>query len=342
MSIRVIRPGLLTTVQDLGRWGKQCYGVVVGGGMDSFALRTANFLVGNDENAATLELTLLGPSLRFEQNALIAFCGADFRPQIGEHNLLPCRPTFVHKGSVLNCGSASAGCRGYLAVAGGIDVPLVLGSRSTYLRCGMGGHEGRALKESDRLPIGPPSSAAAQLLKLLGHGRSSAPIKTCRWRIGSVAPAYTDNPTLRILLGSEFDWLSPRSREDLFSGEFEVTAQSDRMGYRLSGPPLMLTNPRELISEAVCPGTIQVPADGQPILLMADCATTGGYPKVAHVASVDLPLAAQLRPGGKLRLAAITLEEAQAIYREREEDLARLKVGIELKLRESPWDEASI
>jgi antagonist of KipI len=316
MTIRVIRPGLLTTVQDLGRWGKQRYGVVVGGAMDPFALRMANLLVGNEEGAAALEMTLLGPTLQFEQDSLIALCGGEFHPQFDDNTMPTWRPVFIKKGSSLNFGSAVSGTRGYLAIAGGIDVPIVLGSRSTYLHGKFGGYEGRAIKEGDLLRIAPTLAVSPQ---------------SCNWRIGSLIPAYDDFPTLRVILSSEFDWLAPKSQEQLFSAEFEVTPQSDRMGYRLSGPRLELTSSRELISEAVCPGTIQVPADGQPILLMADCATTGGYPKAASVASVDLPLAAQLRPGSKLRFTAISPAEAQSLLRQREADIARFKVGLQFK-----------
>lgn len=321
MSIRVLRPGLLTTVQDLGRWGKQRYGVVVGGAMDSFALRMANLLVGNEENAAALEMTLLGPTLRFEQDALVALCGGEFHPTLDDHPMSTWRPAFIKKGTTFHCGSAVTGCRGYLAVAGGIEVPLVLGSHSTYLRGNFGGYAGRALQEGDRLAMNEQALAVSP---------NPSP-----WGIGSLAPAYNDNPTIRVILGSEFDWLAPRSQEQLFAAEFEVTPQSDRMGYRLSGPQLEFTVPRELISEAVCPGVIQVPADGQPILLMADCATTGGYPKVGCVASVDLPLAAQLRPGTKLRFAAVSLAQAQSLFHQREDDIARLKVGLALKRKEN-------
>jgi len=318
MSIRVLRPGLLTTVQDLGRWGKQRYGVVVGGAMDTFALRMANLLVGNEEGAAALEVTLLGPALRFEQEAIVALCGGEFRATAGDVALPTWRPVFIERGSVLTCGSATCGCRGYLAIAGGIDVPIVLGSRSTYLHGKFGGHEGRALREGDLLNI--------------AHSTLAGSRTPCAWRVGSVAPAYDDHPTIRVILGSEFDWLSSQCQEQLFHAEFVVTTQSDRMGYRLSGPKLQLQSPRELISEAVCPGVIQVPADGQPILLMADCATTGGYPKAACVASVDLPLAAQLRPGDRLRFAAISLAEAQSLIRDREADVERLKIGLSFKL----------
>jgi antagonist of KipI len=316
MSIRVIRPGLLTTVQDLGRWGKQRYGMVVGGAMDTFALRMANLLVGNDEGAAALEMTLLGPTLQFEQNAFIALCGGEFHAKLDNNTMPIWRPVFVKKGTSLNFGSTVSGTRGYLAIAGGIDVPLVLGSRSTYLHGKFGGYEGRALQEGDLLIAKPTLAVSPQ---------------NYNWRIGSLAPAYDDGPTLRVILSSEFKWLTPKSQEQLFAAEFEVTPQSDRMGYRLSGPRLELTSPRELISEAVCPGTIQVPADGQPLLLMADCATTGGYPKAACVVSVDLPLAAQLRPGSKLRFEAISLAEAQSLIRQREADIARLRIGLQFK-----------
>jgi antagonist of KipI len=318
MSIQVLRPGLLTTIQDLGRWGKQRYGVVVGGAMDTFALRMANLLVGNEEGAAALEMTLLGPTLRFEQDTLIALCGGEFRATVGDVPLPTWRPVFMEKGSILTCGSATSGCRGYLAIAEGIDVPVVLGSRSTYLHGKFGGHEGRAIQKGDILNI--------------AHSTLAVSRTPCPWRVGSVTPAYDDHPTLRVILGSELDWLSSQSQETLFHSEYVVTPQSDRMGYRLSGPKLQLQFPRELISEAVCPGVIQVPADGQLILLMADCATTGGYPKAACVASVDLPLAAQLRPGEKLRFAAISLAEAQSLIRDREADVERLKVGLSFKL----------
>ncbi|MGI8982689.1 MAG: biotin-dependent carboxyltransferase family protein [Pirellulaceae bacterium] len=327
MSIRVLRPGLLTTVQDLGRWGMQRYGVVVGGAMDPFALRMANLLVGNHEDAAAIEMTLLGPTLQIERDTLIALCGGEFHPTMGNRVLKTWRPHFIEQGAVLNFGSAISGCRGYLAIAGGIDVPLVLGSRSTYLHGKFGGFEGRALKEGDLLPTLPTLAVSPP---------------NCNWRIGALTPAYDDCPTLRVLVAREFDWLTSQSQEHLFSSEFEVTPQSDRMGYRLSGPRLELTSPRELISEAICPGTIQVPADGQPILLMADCATTGGYPKAACVASVDLSLAAQLRPGSTLRFAAISLAEAQSLYRQPEADIAWLKVGLALKRKEEGWDAASI
>lgn len=318
MTIRILRPGLLTTVQDLGRRGKQRYGIVVGGAMDTLALRMANLLVGNPEAAAVLEMTLLGPTIHFEQDAVVALCGGEFRAMLDDAPLSTWRPVGIRKGSTLTCGSSTTCCRGYLAIGGGIDVPLVLGSRSTYLHGKYGGHAGRALRVDDLLSIGNPTPAVSPT--------------SCSWRVGSVAPSYENQPTLRVILGSEFDWLAPQSQEQLFHSEFIVTPQSDRMGYRLSGPRLELTTPRELISTAVCPGVIQVPADGQPILLMADCATTGGYPKAACVASVDLPLAAQLRPGDRFRLAAIELAEAQALMRKREADIERLKVGLSFKL----------
>jgi antagonist of KipI len=327
MTIRVLRPGLLTTVQDLGRWGKQRSGVAVGGAMDPCSLRMANLLVGNDENAAALEMTLLGPALRFERSAVVALCGGEFQPKLDDLTMPAGRPVRIQQGTTLHFGSAISGCRGYLAVAGGIDVPLVLGSRGTYLPGALGGFAGRALREGDLLDLGATSW--------------TVPPKTSPWRIGSVAPAFDGASILRVILGSEFDWLARGSQEQLFAAEFEVTPQSDRVGFRLSGPRIELASPRELISAAVCPGTLQIPAGGQPILLMADCATMGGYPKAACVASVDLSLAAQLRPGAKLRLAVISLAEAQGLYRQREADFARLKIGLALKRKEEGWDAAS-
>ncbi len=331
MTLRVIRPGLLTTVQDPGRWGRQQYGVVVGGAMDRVALRLANLLVGNAEHDAALEVTLTGPELEFQDDALIALCGADLSPTVDGAPVPTWRPVVIRAGSILAFGKPVAGCRAYLALAGGLDTPLVLGSRGTYLRAGIGGYEGRALKAGDVLHTRPASNAAvARLHRLLaerGERRWSAP----RWFVGAGLADYAANPILRVMRGSELDWLAPESREQLFSAEFTVTEQSDRMGYRLRGPKLTFPAPRELLSEAVCPGTIQVPPEGQPIVLMADCATTGGYPKAAHVASVDLPVLAQLRPGAKLRFQSITIEEAQDLIRAREATIQRIKHGVSLQ-----------
>ncbi len=336
MTVQVIRAGLITTVQDLGRRGYQQYGVSVGGAMDRFATRVANILVGNPESAAVLEATLRGPTLRFDSDALIAICGCDLAPTIDGAPVPRWRPVAVRKDTTIAFGTARSGCRAYLAIAGGFDVPLVLNSRCTYLRATLGGHEGRALQAGDALPVGAPSVVALEIMHQLSGDRSKA-FNPARWNAEPYAPAYAEHPTARIILGCEFDWLSQESQQLLLNTAYEITNQSDRMGYRLSRPTLTLAQTRKMmVSAPVCAGTIQVPPDGQPLVLMADCATTGGYPRVAHVATVDLPLVAQAKPGSRLRFQKITLGEAHELYRAAETAIEKLKLALKLKGAHGP------
>ena len=306
MEIAVIRGGMLTTVQDLGRRGHRAAGVPISGAADAIALRVANLLVGNAENAAGLEFTLVGPELEFSADAIIAVGGGDF----GE--LARWQPIRVPAGKRLKFGPARSGCRGYLAIAGGLEVTPVLGSHSTYLRAALGGFHGRALRDGDVL------FATDVVRHVVGH-----------WHIDErILPAYSAAPTVRVLRGAQADEFD----EMLSATEFKVSPQSDRMGVRLVGPPLVRRVENELISAAVVPGTIQVPPDGQPIVLMADAQTIGGYPQVAHVIDVDQPLVAQLRPGDALRFREVTLAKAHALVLARERALAILHEGLAEKL----------
>lgn len=332
MSIRVIRSGLLTSVQDLGRYGLQKHGVIVSGAMDSFALRVANLLVGNGEGEGALEITMLGPTLLFEENSLISVCGGSLSPRIDGHPVPEWRPVYVKRGSVLQFGAPLSGCRAYLAVAGGFDVPVVMGSRSTYLRAGIGGFQGRALREGDVLPVRPPSEWAARRMNELAATAGSHSFAASGWGVSrEILPAYGKNPVLRVVRGTQFDRFAPDSRERFFNSEFLVTPQSDRMGYRLAGPRLSLSKREELVSEAVSAGTVQVPSEGNPIVLLADRQTTGGYPKIAQVITVDLPVIAQVKPGEKIRFQEIPLDAAQELYVLREMELRLLKQGVAMK-----------
>jgi antagonist of KipI len=326
MTIRVIAPGLMTTIQDKGRQGLKKYGVVVGGAMDPFARRVANLLVGNDEDEAVLEMTMAGPTLLFERDALIAICGGSFSPKVNGFPVGQWRPIFVQRGSKLSFGVPNWGCRAYLAVAGGFCVPQVLGSKSTYLRAGIGGLEGRALQKGDVLKLGRETVQGKNRRLRLAHLIKGKGFAQERWRVGSdLLPAYAENPEILVLRGGQFAWFSEESRRRFFMDEYVVTSRSDRMGYRLSGPQLTLKEPRELISEAVTVGTVQVPAGGEPIILMADCQTTGGYPKIAQIITADLPKLAQLKPGAKIRFREISIAEAQKLYREQEKKVQWLK-----------------
>jgi antagonist of KipI len=329
MSVGIIRGGLLTTVQDLGRYGFQKHGVLVSGAMDAFALRLANLLVGNEEGAAALEITLMGPTLRFEQPTLIAIGGAYLSPKLDGKPVPEWRPVWVRAGSQLTFGAPVAGCRAYLAVAGGFAVPEVLGSRSTFLRGGIGGHEGRALAAGDLLVIGTPSVAAVQRMEQLECFAGNEPFAATDWVVSShLLPDYSKNPVLRVMRGAQFDAFDEASRAHFIGNSFRVTPQSDRMGYRLQGDSLKLVEPLEMISEAVTAGTIQVPSDGNPIVLLADRQTTGGYPKIGQIATVDLPLIAQVKPGDTVRFQEISLSQAQELYVQRERELELFKQGI--------------
>ncbi|MBA4496128.1 biotin-dependent carboxyltransferase family protein [Paenactinomyces guangxiensis] len=333
MSIKVIHPGLLTTVQDQGRHGFQKYGVIVGGAMDSFAIRMANLLVGNEEGEAALEVTLRGPELQFQDDLLISICGGDLSPAINGVPVPGWRPVYVKKGGILRFGACVSGCRAYLAVAGGLDVPKVMESRSTYLRAKLGGFRGRALQKGDHLPVQPPPQAAEKIKARL-FPADSQPFKAAGSFLSlEVLPAYRNHPVVRFIRGREFALFAKKSREAFTFSPYTVTPQSDRMGYRLKGPALSLTEPADLISEAVSAGTVQVPPDGNPIILMADRQTTGGYPKIAQVASVDLPVVAQVKPGETITFREISLDEAQMLYLEREAEIALMRKSISLYLK---------
>lgn len=330
MSLRVIQPGLLTTFQDSGRIGLQQYGVIVSGAMDPLALQIANHLVGNDDHEAAMEITLSGPTLLLEQDCLIAITGADLSAKIDGHPIPGWRPVWVRGGSQLQFGAPVFGVRAYLSVAGGFDLPVVMNSRSTYLRAGLGGFEGRALRAGDRIALRSPSRASLLRADRLARAANDRPFACASWSANFDRLGYSSHPVIRVTRGNQYDWFTDESLLAFTSEQFRVTPQSDRMGYRLSGPPLQLSEPRELLSEAVTMGTIQVPGNGQPIVLMADRPTTGGYAKIAQIATVNLSALAQVLPGTELRFQFISLEESQSLYRSQHDMLQRLRQGIQL------------
>ncbi|MFD2371648.1 biotin-dependent carboxyltransferase family protein [Brevibacillus sp. GCM10020057] len=330
MSVEVIASGVCTTVQDEGRYGFQQYGVIVGGAMDSVSMRLANLLVGNQAEEAVLEMTLKGPSLLFHEDLLVAVCGGDFAPSVDGKKIARNRAVWVRKGSTLQFSHVKEGCRAYLAVAGGWDVPVVMNSRSTNFRAGFGGHEGRILRENDRLRINRPGEFSRFLASRLARQAGSSAVVQAGWYIPeSVFPDLSD-PVVRVMRGEQYGDFSEESRRQFWDQPYYVSPQSDRMGYRLAGPKLSLSAPRELTSEAVTAGTIQVPPSGQPIILLADRQTIGGYPKIGYVATVDLPLFAQLKPGDALRFQEVSVGEAQRALYERERELKQLQVAIQL------------
>ena len=308
MTVEIVRPGLLTTLQDRGRSGWAMLGVGTAGAMDYVALRLANALVGNPPRAAALEITLIGPRLRFDEPATIALTGA-------EHPDVPMwRAVRVDSGSVLDFGNARHGARAYLAIAGGFAVEHMLGSASTDVNAKLGG---RPLREGDRLVIGD------------SHPTESHPA----WSLDP-RPWFDADPAtpIRLIRGAHFEALDGASRIALFEREFRIAADSNRVGYRLDGPRLALSAPLELVSEPLAAGTVQLPPGGQPIALMAEHPTVGGYPRIGHVAAVDLALLAQRKPGDPVRFAEIGLDDAQTRYLERERALALLIEAIHERL----------
>jgi antagonist of KipI len=330
VTIRVISGGLQTTVQDLGRVGHQRGAIPVGGAMDRIALRIANMLVGNDQGAAAVEVSLLGPALVFEESCVIAIGGADLDATVDGAPIPVWHAARIPAGASLRFGRPLVGCRAYVAVAGGIDVPLVFGSRSTYLRAQFGGLAGRALRSGDTLTTAAPSPRTDRIAALL-HGSPDA-MAVSRWSIStSLRPRYSEEPTVSVIPGAHTDLLTSEARGRLTGTAFRVSSSSDRMGYRLEGPPLAPRERIELKSEGVAFGTIQLPPNGAPIILMADCQTTGGYPRIGEVASVDLPRIAQLKPGDRLRFRFVSLAEAQQRYLEQERDMTQARIGLDLR-----------
>jgi urea carboxylase len=324
MSIEVLKPGALSLLQDLGRYGWQHFGVVVGGAMDEWSHRCANALLGNVEDEATLEVTLMGPSLVFREPQVIALCGANLSARIGEADVPLNRALLVRAGARLDFGKRIDGMRAYLAVRGGFAVSPVMDSRSTYVRGALGGFQGRALKKGDVLEIASAGVAAAELARL-GERDFIA-----LHRPDVVAPLCAPQTSghVRVTAGQQWDLFTEASQNAFTQTDFTISPQSDRMGFRLEGPVLERRHPMEMISEGVAFGTVQVPPNGQPIVLMADRQTTGGYPKIACVASVDLPLLAQLAPQQALRFEPISLEAAQGLYLDRERALAQLRAMV--------------
>lgn len=331
MSLSILRPGLLTTVQDAGRRGYRRAGVVVSGAMDALALRAANLLVGNPADAAALEITLRGPTIQFETDHLLALTGANLSPTLNGQPVPLRRPVAVTRGCELAFGPAQTGCRTYLAVSGGLAVPAVFDSRSTYLRAGIGGYEGRALLAGDVLPTTEPTELGQRLRRALVGRPPARPWVAAAWSSAPPwPPAAGGVPVIRAVRGPEYEWFTPASQYAFWTQEFTVTPNSDRMGYRLQGPELQRGHPAELLSTAVTFGTVQVPAAGLPIILMADHQTTGGYPRVAQVISADFSQLAQLPPGGRLRFQEVSLAEAHQAYLLQEQTLLQLERAIQL------------
>ena len=295
-TISILEAGPLATIQDRGRFGFRDRGVPVSGAMDQQALVVGNLLVGNDVGAAAIEVTLGGFRAEFLCATHFAVTGSDQAPRLNHAPIANWTCQHASKGDVLSLDYARFGLRSYLAVAGGIAVPEMMGSRSTYLRGGFGGHQGRALQKGDILPLGE------------NFGK---PIFAFH---AGLIPPYSEQPTLRVVPGPQDDYVTTKGMETFLSSLYEVTTRLDRMGVALAGPLIELRRGADIISDGTCAGAVQVHGNQQPTILAADCQTVGGYVKIATVISTDLPLLAQLAAGAKVHFASIDLLQTREIY----------------------------
>lgn len=299
MKMTIEIPGVLTTVQDEGRYGYMEYGVRTGGAMDQDSFHAANRIVGNEENAAELEMTLMGITAVFDGDGVIALTGADMKAQLDGVPVERYAAVRVRSGQRLSMRMAGSGCRAYLAVSGGIAVPKVMGSSSTDVKCRLGGLEGRALQAGDVLETG---STGGSTEEKTGKALSVRPEK------------YGHSAHVRVVEGPQADWFSEEAREKFFHEIYHVSAESDRMGMRLDGAPVESLHGMDIVSDGIAFGSIQITKSGMPIVMMADHQTTGGYAKIGTVCSFDLPKLAQLRPGDTVQFERVSVEEAQALY----------------------------
>lgn len=318
MSVRIYKSGIQDTVQDQGRYGFSHWGINPGGVMDHYAAAVANALVGNPASAAVVELSFPAAQVLFESTTLISICGADFSPVIASQPV-PCwQPLVVRENTLLHFDRIRSGMYTYLAIHGGIDVEPWLHSRSTHLKAGAGGYQGRRLFNEDQLPIGASSFGLESWLKP-GESFTALPWKAA-WR-----DIYEAPETIALTRGQEWSRLDTCSREWLVTADFAITSASNRMGANLAGPELRLEHPYEMLSTGVTAGTLQLLPGGQLIALLADHQTTGGYPRVGHIHTAQLPAFVQARPGQTIRFRLTDPDEAEMVLLEQQKDLALLK-----------------
>ncbi|WLR42438.1 biotin-dependent carboxyltransferase family protein [Bacillus carboniphilus] len=293
--ILVEKPGLFSTIQDIGRHGYQQFGVVVSGAMDPLAHQLSNILVGNPPSETTIEITMSGPTLTFFSDCVIAICGGEFQASIENQSIPMWRTIYVRKNSTLKIGPTLKGARGYIAISGGIDVPNQLNSKSTYIKANLGGLKGRPLQKNDILHIGNEADLNKKIKKSLCSSPSH--FSLMKQSISPNVYTYITDRSIQFTKGIHYDWLHQNAKTLMQSNCFTVTPQSNRMGYQLDGPNLLLNKKQEVLSTAVNVGTIQVLPSGKPIILLADRQTTGGYPMIGQVSLADLPKLAQTRIG---------------------------------------------
>jgi len=310
-ALEVLKPGTITTIQDLGRYGYQKYGVSVSGAMDKFALRVGNLLVGNDEGEAAIEVTIMGPKLGALQGLRLAFTGADLSPKINGVPAPMWQSLVAKEGDIISFGTPRSGCRAYLAIYGGIDIPLIMGSRSTHMRSKVGGF-GRALTKGDVICV-----------KKIVEGRVKDVFSNQLNK--EQIPIYKSDWLIRVIPGPQSEYFASNGIKTFFEGEYWITPESDRMGYRLIGPQIEHRLGADIITDATPSGSVQVPGNGMPIILLADGQTTGGYPKIAVVISADQDQLAQAKPGDRIKFKKVNVFEAHQLLQVMENKIKEIK-----------------
>lgn len=318
MGIRVLKPGMLTTIQDMGRYGYQSQGFSVAGVMDVRSFRIANLLLDNPENEAVIEFTLIGPTLEFTSATIIAITGGDFGPTLNGEPVPMYTALYINKGDILKFGSAKTGSHGYIAFSSYLKAATIMGSRCTNMKSSIGGYKGRKLQADD--------------LILFRIKRRYLPFFLSRTL--DINEFNQDHATLRVVMGPQDDLFSKQGIETFLNEEYTVTNEFDRMGCRLDGPFIAAKDKNDIISDGIAFGSIQVPAHGKPIIMLADRQTTGGYAKIATVASVDIPKLVQRKTDHKIRFQAITVQEAQQLLRQEQIELDEMRKKIHQPCRE--------
>ncbi|MFC6099019.1 5-oxoprolinase subunit C family protein [Olivibacter domesticus] len=324
MRLKIIKPGIMTSIQDLGRWEYRSEGVPSSGAMDTLAARIANIALGNAPHEAVIEFTYGNIAIQTQSDMLLAYSGEGGTFFIEKQLLTPGKPIFIPSGTVLNLVNNPSSVYTYLAVAGGWDIKDILGSKSTYITAGFGGVQGRALKIGDELSNNHNYTDTTKKILLKLQGKK---INFPKWHLNKMSFIYHQT-VVRVVPAHEFTWFEASSLLNFLSSSYELNVNSNRMGYQLDGPKLNRSVKKELLSTAVCPGTIQVTNDGSLMLLMADSQTIGGYPRIAQVAAVDLPTCAQLSPGNTISFAEISRTDAEKRYLERENQLRKLAIAV--------------
>ena len=297
---------MLTSIQDLGRYGYQKFGMPVSGAMDIHSLQLANYLVGNKREEACFEITFLGPEIEFHSDTTIAISGAIMQATVNG-KFVPMNTSIpISKGDMLVMGAVKKGMRSYLSVAGGIMVPEVMGSKSTYLRGKVGGFKGRKIETGDIVEIGDNAQTEIKIIPT------------------ALLFVYPGVQTIRVIKGTEFERFESAGWGSFLNSEYSISNQNDRMGYRLSGPQIKHKDGADIISSGIVNGSVQVPGHGEPIVMMADHQTVGGYTKIATVISVDLSIMGQMKAGDKIRFVEVSLEEAQNLVKKQEENINKL------------------